>query len=156
MFGIKHIKYDSMTYVLHFKNGNIKREGRGLSFFYYSPTSSITAIPMGSKDIQFIFNESTKDFQTITIQGHNNQKWVDLSVTDSGPGIPAEIHDRIFELDFSGRNTTRPGKLGFGLWWVKTLMTRLGGTIFVESDPEASNKTGTTFRIRLPAAEIES
>ena len=29
MFGIKHIKYDSMTYVLHFKNGNIKREGGG-------------------------------------------------------------------------------------------------------------------------------
>ena len=46
MFGIKHIKFDSMTYVLHFKNGNIKREGRGLSFFYFAPNSSIAAIPM--------------------------------------------------------------------------------------------------------------
>jgi hypothetical protein len=69
MFGVNYIKFDSMTYAIHYANGHVKREGRGLSFFYYSPTSSITAIPMGSKDIQFIFNESTKDFQTITIQG---------------------------------------------------------------------------------------
>ncbi|HYF68712.1 MAG TPA: SPFH domain-containing protein [Ohtaekwangia sp.] len=69
MFGINYIKLDSMTYVIHFANGNIKREGRGLSFFYYSPTSSIVAIPLGSRDIQFIFNETTKDFQTVTIQG---------------------------------------------------------------------------------------
>lgn len=69
MFGINYIKFDSMTYVIHFVNGSIKREGRGLSFFYYSPTSSIVAIPLGSRDIQFIFNETTKDFQTVTIQG---------------------------------------------------------------------------------------
>lgn len=69
MFGINYIKFDSMTYVLHFANGNVKREGRGLSFFYYSPTSSIIAIPLGSRDIQFIFNETTRDFQNVTIQG---------------------------------------------------------------------------------------
>jgi hypothetical protein len=69
MFGIKFIKFDSMTYVIHFKKGQISKEGRGLSFFYYSPNSSITAVPLGSKDIQFIFSESTKDFQGITIQG---------------------------------------------------------------------------------------
>ena len=74
MFGIKFIKFDSMTYVMQYKHGKIKREGKGLSFYYYSPTSSITAIPLGSKDIQFIFNESTKDFQTITIQGQITYK----------------------------------------------------------------------------------
>jgi regulator of protease activity HflC (stomatin/prohibitin superfamily) len=69
MFGINYIKFDSMTYAIHYAHGHVKKEGRGLSFFYYSPTSSITAIPLGSKDFQFIFNETTKDFQTITIQG---------------------------------------------------------------------------------------
>lgn len=69
MFGINYIKFDSMTYAIHYAHGNVKREGRGLAFFYYSPTSSITAVPLGSKDILFIFNETTKDFQTITIQG---------------------------------------------------------------------------------------
>lgn len=93
MFGIKHIKFDSMTYVLHFKNGNIKREGRGLSFFYFSPNSSIAAIPMGSNDLPFVFNESTNDYQTVTIQGQisykiNNPKTLadvlDFTVQDNG------------------------------------------------------------------------
>lgn len=93
MFGIKHIKFDSMTYVLHFKNGNIKREGRGLSFFYFEPNSSIAAIPMGSNDLPFVFNESTIDYQTVTIQGQisfkiNNPKTLadvlDFTVQDNG------------------------------------------------------------------------
>ena len=69
MFGINYIKFDAMTYAIVYKHGNVIREGRGLSFFYYAPTTSITAVPLGSKDIQFIFSETTRDFQTITIQG---------------------------------------------------------------------------------------
>jgi hypothetical protein len=63
-----------MTYVLHFKNGQIVREGRGLSFFYFAPTSSIVAIPMGSNDLPFIFSESTNDYQSVTIQGQISYK----------------------------------------------------------------------------------
>jgi len=74
MFGIKYIKFDSMTHVIHYKNGKIVKEGRGLSFFYNSYNSSIVAIPMGSNDLQFIFNESTGDFQKITIQGQLTYK----------------------------------------------------------------------------------
>jgi len=93
MFGIKHIKFDSMTYVLHFTNGNIKREGRGLSFFYFAPNSSIAAIPMGSNDLPFIFNESTNDYQTVNIQGQISYKIsnpktladvLDFTVNDNG------------------------------------------------------------------------
>ncbi|MDX1753735.1 MAG: SPFH domain-containing protein [Salinimicrobium sediminis] len=93
MFGIKHIKFDSMTYVLHFKNGNIKREGRGLSFFYFTPNSSIAAIPMGSNDLPFVFSESTNDYQTVTIQGQISYKItnpktladvLDFTVQDNG------------------------------------------------------------------------
>lgn len=69
MFGIKFIKFDSMTYVIKFKNGKVAREGRGLSFFYYSPTTSISAIPIGSNNLPFIFSEITKDYQTVNIQG---------------------------------------------------------------------------------------
>jgi regulator of protease activity HflC (stomatin/prohibitin superfamily) len=80
MFGFKHIKFDAMTYVLHFKNGTIKREGRGLSFFYFSPNSSIVAIPMGSNDLPFIFSESTNDDQTVTIQGQISYKITDPKI----------------------------------------------------------------------------
>ncbi len=74
MFGIKYIKFDSMTHVIHYKNGKIKKEGDGLSFFYTSFNSSIVAIPIGSNDVQFIFNESTNDFQQMSIQGQITYK----------------------------------------------------------------------------------
>jgi hypothetical protein len=46
-----------------------RRSPRGLSFFYYSPTTSLVAVPVGSTDTPFIFQETTADFQTVTIQG---------------------------------------------------------------------------------------
>ena len=94
MFGIKHIKLDSMTYVLHYKNGNIKREGRGLSFFYFAPNSSIVAIPMGSNDLPFIFNESTNDYQTVNIQGQ-------ISYKITNPKTLADVLD--FTVDDNGQ-----------------------------------------------------
>lgn len=77
MFGFRHIKFDSMTYVIHFSNGKIVKEGRGLSFFYFAPDSSIVAIPMGSNDLPFIFNENTLDYQTVKIQGQISYKITD-------------------------------------------------------------------------------
>lgn len=74
MFGMRFIKFDSMTYVVHFKHGRIKQEGKGLSFYYFAPSSSISAIPMGSRDIPFIFNETSQDFQTVSIQGQITYK----------------------------------------------------------------------------------
>jgi regulator of protease activity HflC (stomatin/prohibitin superfamily) len=69
MFNIKFIKFQPSTYVLQYKNGSVKREGSGLSFFYYAPTTSMVAVPMGSEDVPFIFEEISNDFQQITIQG---------------------------------------------------------------------------------------
>lgn len=69
MFGIKYIKFDATMHVMHYKNGKLKKEGKGLSFFYSSMSSSIVAVPTGSSDIPFIFNETTSDFQTLTVQG---------------------------------------------------------------------------------------
>lgn len=69
MFSIKFIKFQPTTYVLQYKNGKIKREGSGLSFFYYAPTTAMVAVPLGSEDVPFIFEENSNDFQQITIQG---------------------------------------------------------------------------------------
>jgi len=69
MFGIKFIKVQPTTYLFQYRGGKIVREGLGLSFFYYSPTTSLVAVPVGSADVPFIFQETTVDFQTVTIQG---------------------------------------------------------------------------------------
>jgi regulator of protease activity HflC (stomatin/prohibitin superfamily) len=74
MFGINYISFDAMTHVIHYKNGRVVQEGRGLAFFYFAPSSSIAAIPLGSNDLPFIFAESTRDHQSITIQGQVSYK----------------------------------------------------------------------------------
>ena len=74
MLGINYIKFDSMNYVIQYKNGEIQKEGRGLSFFYLALNSSIVSIPLKSDNLQFVFKESTKDYQEVTIQGQITYK----------------------------------------------------------------------------------
>ena len=66
---LNFMKVPPTTYVLQYKDGKVKREGTGLSFLYYAPTSTIVAIPMASADVPFVFQEATADFQSVTIQG---------------------------------------------------------------------------------------
>jgi hypothetical protein len=69
VFGFAFMKAAPTTYVLHYKDGRIRREGPGLSFYYFAPTSTIVTIPLASVDVPFVFNEVTADFQAVTIQG---------------------------------------------------------------------------------------
>ena len=69
MFGIKFIKVQPTTYLLEYRSGRIVREGLGLSFFYYAPPTSLVAVPVASTDAPFIIEETTADFQAVTIQG---------------------------------------------------------------------------------------
>jgi signal transduction histidine kinase len=89
---------------------------------------------------------------SIFIHGWAYGGWVEVRVTDNGPGISPELHERIFDFNYSSRASSQPGKLGFGLWWVKSLMARFGGTVAVESD----GRHGTTFVLSLPQAKEES
>jgi signal transduction histidine kinase len=83
----------------------------------------------------------------ILVKGRVSGSWVEIAVQDNGPGIARDLHERIFEFNVSGSNSRRHS--GFGLWWVKTLMMRFGGSIRVESD----GRSGSCFRLRLPKAE---
>lgn len=69
MLGFRFIKVEPTDYVLQYKRGNVVREGAGLAFFYYAPTSSLVRVPVGSVDVPFIFEEVTADFQKVTVQG---------------------------------------------------------------------------------------
>jgi hypothetical protein len=77
MFGLKFIKIQPTTYLLQYRHGRVVREGVGLAFFYYAPTTSLVAIPIGSTDVPFIFEEPTADYQTVTIQGQVSYRVAD-------------------------------------------------------------------------------
>jgi hypothetical protein len=103
MFGFRYIKVSPTTHVFQHRNGQVRRSGPGLSFFYFAPQSTIVAVPIGSTDVPFIFNEVTADFQAVTVQGHLTYRVVD----------PARLAGL---LDFSlkpggGPGSDDPGKL---------------------------------------------
>ena len=69
MFGIRFMKGSPTTYVMHYHNGRVVREGPGRSFYYYAPAATVVAVPLSSVDVPFAFEEVTADFQAVTIQG---------------------------------------------------------------------------------------
>ena len=70
--------------------------------------------------------------------------WMDIHVSDSGPGIPLELQDRV--LNRFVQATPRHGGAGLGLAITKQLVELMGGMISFSSAPGK----GTTFTVRLP------
>jgi PAS domain S-box-containing protein len=70
-----------------------------------------------------------------------------LSVTDQGPGIPADALPQLFERFYRGPHASAGG-LGLGLYICRMLITAHGGRIWATSEPGV----GSTFTIALPLA----
>jgi signal transduction histidine kinase/putative methionine-R-sulfoxide reductase with GAF domain len=70
-----------------------------------------------------------------------------FAVTDTGSGIPAKVHGRLFELFATGRK----GGTGLGLAIVKRIVDDHKGTISCDT-----GASGTTFTIRIPAQRASS
>lgn len=87
---------------------------------------------------------------TITLSGRELADSVELTVTDSGIGIPPEEHERIFDRFYQvdgGSNRLYKGT-GLGLSICKHIVEHHGGRIWVES-PDAGS-TGASFCFVLP------
>ena len=69
MFGLSYLKAPPTSYVILFKAGKAVKQGAGLSFVYFAPTSTVVNVPLGSRDVPFAFQETTSDFQQVTVQG---------------------------------------------------------------------------------------
>ena len=72
------------------------------------------------------------------------QSWVELSVTDSGPGISQKVLNNLFVPFF----TTKNHGTGLGLAISQRIVRNAGGSIEVQSH----EGKGTTFTVLLPAA----
>ncbi len=79
-------------------------------------------------------------------------KWIVMSVSDNGPGIPDEQKPLVFEMFYSGANRIADSRrsLGLGLSLCKSIVTAHGGQIEVsDNKPE-----GAVFTFTLPAGEV--
>ena len=73
---------------------------------------------------------------------------VTVRVRDQGPGVPADVRDRIFERFFRGEANGSSGGTGLGLAIVKGLVEAHAGTVAVDE----VERPGAVFRFTLPEA----
>jgi nitrogen fixation/metabolism regulation signal transduction histidine kinase len=78
---------------------------------------------------------------TIRIDGFVEEGNLVVDVTDSGPGVPDHVGDRIFEPNFS----TKTEGMGLGLAISRRIVEDLGGTLTLER-----TGSGASFRLRVP------
>ena len=97
---------------------------------------------------QIVFNllknavEVLPDGGTVTFKMYLNGAYLNIEVSDDGPGIPSKIRSQLFDPFF----TTKPNGTGLGLWVVYRLTQNLEGIIEVESEKDE----GTTFHVSVP------
>lgn len=72
-----------------------------------------------------------------------------IEVSDRGPGIPPDMQESIFERFTQVGPGRQGGGLGIGLWIVRQIVTALGGSVSVVSQPGH----GSAFTIALPPGE---
>jgi signal transduction histidine kinase len=82
-----------------------------------------------------------------TLNSHSDLSsgYVQITVADTGVGIPTDAIPQIFDLNFTTKASKGRG-LGFGLWWVRKCILRSGGDIAVTSTAGA----GSRFAIKIP------
>jgi len=113
-----------------------------------APVSSILAKPEEIQ--QVLFNIIRNGIQAcdekgvITIETSEQNDYVSVRISDSGPGIPADVEKKIFDPFFTTKGPDAGD--GLGLYIVQQIILKYGGKIDLVSD----SGNGTTFDIRLP------
>lgn len=65
----RRLRSDASVHVLRYNRGRLAQSGRGLAFWFLPDAASIAEAPVDDRDLPFLFNSRSKDFQEVTVQG---------------------------------------------------------------------------------------
>jgi light-regulated signal transduction histidine kinase (bacteriophytochrome) len=116
----------------------------------YMPTVVSERAPLQQVFLNLISNaikhaESEKPRITVSVTDEGGS-WYEFSVSDNGPGIAPDYHERIFNIFQTLKPKDEVESTGIGLAVVKRIVERQGGQVWVESD----GQRGATFRFLWP------
>lgn len=75
---------------------------------------------------------------------------MEITVADTGPGIPEEDADRVFDMYYRAENTSDIEGTGLGLAIVKAVCEAHGGSVTLKSSP----RKGSSFTMRIPVKTV--
>ena len=116
----------------------------------YCPKDKLKQILINiiKNSVEAMPEDSTIEITTRDNIYQNSQQYIEISIHDSGPGIPPEILRNLFKPVTS----TKDGHSGLGLSIVNTLVQEISGNITCYSSPDQ----GTEFKIFIPRKQEES
>jgi signal transduction histidine kinase len=92
-------------------------------------------------------NKYAPENSTVRVGAETSDNKVVVWVEDEGPGVPESAQGSIFDRFSRGKSDEpEPGGLGLGLWIVKSIVERHGGTVSAERTSEGR----TRFSVELP------
>src|SRR5262249_16568897 len=116
MLGMRYYKAAPTTYVMQYVGGRVKREGAGLSFYYFAPWATLVAGAGGRPDRPVIFQETAGDFQEVTVQGHLTYRvrdakqlagLLDYRVTPAGEYVSEDPQKLPVRISYAAQNAVR-------------------------------------------------
>ena len=91
-----YIKFLPSQYVLRYRKGKVVDQGIGLSFFFLERNTSASAIPVSNTDADFIFEEPTRDFQTVSVQGQLTYRVTDYAKIASAMDFTVNLKTKAY------------------------------------------------------------
>ena len=88
-----HIRTEPSTWVAHFHGGELRRSGRGLSFWFRHLDSSIVQVPVDDRELDLMFHGRSSDFQDVTAQGVVTYRVIDPARTSERIDFGISIED---------------------------------------------------------------
>ncbi|MCP4432241.1 MAG: band 7 protein, partial [Gammaproteobacteria bacterium] len=72
-----HLRSEPGFHVIRYRNGNRIASGKGLAFWFMPIGTSVAEIPTDDRELQFIFQGRSQDFQAVTVQGELTYRIID-------------------------------------------------------------------------------
>ena len=101
--------------------------------------------------------ENAVDFanKKVTVSADWNADWIEILISDDGPGFADAVIDRIGEpyVSVRKRKADGPGGLGLGIFVAKTLLERTGATLVIRNRPHPAK--GAAVLVRWPREKFK-
>jgi len=66
---VRHLRAEPTSHVLAYRDGDLRRDGPGLAFWFRAINTAIAEVPVDDRELPFLFRARSRDFQELTVQG---------------------------------------------------------------------------------------